>query len=42
MTAIGHAANLEKTPVIEIEAPMTLNRHKAAWNPRESDVLKEQ
>ena len=38
MTAIMHAAKLEKTPVIEIEAPMSLNRHKAVWIPRESGV----
>ena len=36
MTAIIHAAKLEKTPVIVTEALM--NRHKAMWIPRESGV----
>lgn len=36
MTAIIHAAKLEKTPVIETKA--LVNRHKAMWIPRESGV----
>ena len=36
MTAIIHAAKLEKTPVIETKA--LVSRHKAMWIPRESGV----
>jgi hypothetical protein len=34
MTAIRHAAILDKTPAREGEAPMALNVHSASWLPR--------
>jgi hypothetical protein len=34
MTAIKHAAVLDKTPVREVDAPMALNVHVSTWLPR--------